>query len=327
LPNCIEPQSVFNVLTMTSYVIKRLLSLIPILLFTSFVVFSLVRLTPGDPALIMVGGRRTSEETLAAIREKYGFDQNVFTQYARWAGNAVRGDIGESYRLKQSVRGLIFERLNITLKLITFSVILSLIIAIPLGILAAVYKNTWIDYLASLIALLGLSSPVYFSGIVFILIFAYTLGWFPALGVGKGFWDQLHHLVLPASVLALNMASLTSRMTRSSMLDVLNNDYIRTAKAKGVAFSKVVLRHGLRNALIPVITVASLQLGFLFVGSVLVEFTFGLGGLGSLITDAIQNRDYPVVQGTTLFLVTVFVLLNLLTDMLYVAIDPRIRYS
>jgi peptide/nickel transport system permease protein len=312
---------------MTNYVIKRLLSLIPILLFTSFVVFSLVRLTPGDPALIMVGGRRTSEETLAAIRQKYGFDQNVFTQYARWAGNAVRGDIGESYRLKQSVSGLILERLNITLKLIVVSVILSLIIAIPLGILAAVYKNTWIDYLASLIALLGLSSPVYFSGIVFILIFAYTLGWFPALGAGKGFWDQLHHLVLPASVLALNMASLTSRMTRSSMLDVLNNDYIRTARAKGVAFSGVVLKHGLRNALIPVITVASLQLGFLFVGSVLVEFTFGLGGLGSLITDAIQNRDYPVVQGATLFLVTVFVLLNLLTDMLYVAIDPRIRYS
>jgi peptide/nickel transport system permease protein len=312
---------------MTSYVIKRLLSLIPILLFTSFVVFSLVRLTPGDPALIMVGGRRTSEETLAAIRQKYGFDQNVLTQYVRWAGNAVRGDIGESFRLKQSVRGLILERLTITLKLIVFSVILSLLIAIPLGILAAVYKNTWIDYLASLIALLGLSSPVYFSGIVFILIFAYTLGWFPALGAGKGFWDGLHHLVLPASVLALNMASLTSRMTRSSMLDVLNNDYIRTAKAKGVAFSRVVLRHGLRNALIPVITVASLQLGFLFVGSVLVEFTFGLGGLGSLITDAIQNRDYPVVQGTTLFLVTVFVLLNLLTDMLYVVIDPRIRYS
>jgi peptide/nickel transport system permease protein len=312
---------------MTSYIIKRLLSLIPILLFTSFVVFSLVRLTPGDPALIMVGGRRTSEETLAAIRQKYGFDQNVLTQYVRWAGNAVRGDIGESFRLKQSVGGLILERLNITLKLILFSVILSLLIAIPLGILAAVYKNTWIDYLASLIALLGLSSPVYFSGIVFILIFAYTLGWFPALGAGKGFLDQLYHLVLPASVLALNMASLTSRMTRSSMLDVLNNDYIRTAKAKGVAFSKVVLRHGLRNALIPVITVASLQLGFLFVGSVLVEFTFGLGGLGSLITDAIQNRDYPVVQGTTLFLVTVFVLLNLLTDMLYVVIDPRIRYS
>jgi peptide/nickel transport system permease protein len=312
---------------MSSYILKRLLSLIPVLLFTSFVVFGLVRLTPGDPALIMVGGRRTSPETLAAIRQKYGFDQNVLTQYVRWAGNAVRGDMGESYRLKQQVSSLILERLNITLKLIAFSAVLSIMIALPLGILAAVYKNTWVDYLSSLIALLGLSSPVYFSGIVFILIFAYGLGWFPALGAGKGFWDQLYHLVLPSSVLALNMASLTSRMTRSSMLDVLNNDYIRTAKAKGVGFNSVVLRHGLRNALIPVITVAALQLGFLFVGSVLVEFTFGLGGLGSLITDAIQNRDYPVVQGTTLFLVTVFVLLNLLTDLLYAVIDPRIRYS
>lgn len=312
---------------MPSYILKRLLSLIPIMLFTSFVVFSLVRLTPGDPALIMVGGRRTSAETLAAIREKYGFDQNVFAQYTRWAGNALRGDLGESFRLKQQVSGLIVERLNITLKLIVFSAFLSILIALPLGILAAVYKNTWIDYLASLIALLGLSSPVYFSGIILILIFAYTLGWFPALGVGKGFWDQLHHLLLPASALALNMAALTSRMTRSSMLDVLNNDYIRTAKAKGVGFARVVLRHGFRNALIPVITVAALQLGFLFVGSVLVEFTFGLGGLGSLITDAIQNRDYPVVQGTTLFLVIVFVLLNLLTDLLYAVIDPRIRYS
>jgi peptide/nickel transport system permease protein len=312
---------------MSSYVLKRLLSLIPVLVFTSFVVFGLVRLTPGDPALIMVGGRRTSPETLAAIREKYGFDQNVFAQYTRWAGNALRGDLGESYRLKQQVSGLIATRLNITLKLILFSAVLSLLIAIPLGILAAVYKNTWVDYLSSLIALLGLSSPVYFSGIILILIFAYTLGWFPALGVGKGFWGQIYHLVLPASALALNMAALTSRMTRSSMLDVLNNDYIRTAKAKGVGFTKVVLRHGFRNALIPVITVAALQLGFLFVGSVLVEFTFGLGGLGSLITDAIQNRDYPVVQGTTLFLVVVFVLLNLLTDMLYAVIDPRIRYS
>jgi peptide/nickel transport system permease protein len=312
---------------MSSYVLKRLLSLIPVLMFTSFVVFGLVRLTPGDPALIMVGGRRTSPETLAAIREKYGFDQNVFAQYTRWAGNALRGDLGESYRLKQQVSGLIATRLTITLKLILFSAVLSLLIAIPLGILAAVYKNTWVDYVASLIALLGLSSPVYFSGIILILIFAYTLGWFPALGVGKGFWGQIYHLVLPASALALNMAALTSRMTRSSMLDVLNNDYIRTAKAKGVGFAKVVLRHGFRNALIPVITVAALQLGFLFVGSVLVEFTFGLGGLGSLITDAIQNRDYPVVQGTTLFLVVVFVLLNLLTDMLYAVIDPRIRYS
>jgi peptide/nickel transport system permease protein len=312
---------------MTSYILKRLFALIPILVFTSFVVSTLVRLTPGDPALIMVGGRRTSPEILQAIRQKYALDKSPLGQYAVWVSNAVRGNLGESFRLKQSVSKLIRERLPITLKLIIFSGLLSLLIALPLGILAAVYKNTWVDYLATLISLLGMSSPVYFSGIIFILLFAYTLGWFPALGAGKGFWDGLYHLVLPSSVLALNMAALTSRMTRSSMLDVFGNDYITVAKAKGLAFRKVVLHHALRNALIPVITVAALQLGFLFVGSVLVEFTFGLGGLGSLITDAIQNRDYPVVQGTTLFLVAVFVLLNLITDLLYVAIDPRIRYS
>jgi peptide/nickel transport system permease protein len=312
---------------MTNYILKRLLALIPILIFTSFVVSTLVRLTPGDPALIMVGGKRTSPETLQAIRQQYALDKSILGQYVFWAGNAIQGNLGESFRLKQKVSDLIKERLPITLQLIVFSGVLSLLIAIPLGILAAVYKNSWVDYLASLISLLGMSSPVYFSGIVFILIFAYTLGWFPALGAGKGLWDRLYHLALPASVLALNMAALTSRMTRSSMLDVFGNDYITVAKAKGLSWNKVVLRHAFRNALIPIITVAALQLGFLFVGSVLVEFTFGLGGLGSLITDSIQNRDYPVVQGTTLFLVTVFVLLNLLTDLLYVAIDPRIRYS
>lgn len=312
---------------MANYIIKRFLALIPILIFTSFVVSTLVRLTPGDPALIMVGGRRTSPEILQAIRQQYALDKSIMGQYIFWAGNAVRGNLGESFRLKQKVSSLIKERLPITLQLIVFSGVLSLLIALPLGILAAVYKNTWVDYLATLISLLGMSSPVYFSGIVFILIFAYTLGWFPALGAGKGFWGGLYHLVLPASVLALNMAALTSRMTRSAMLDVFGNDYITVARAKGLAFSRVVLRHAFRNALIPIITVATLQLGFLFVGSVLVEFTFGLGGLGSLITDAIQNRDYPLVQGTTLFLVTVFVLLNLVTDLLYVAIDPRIRYA
>ena len=312
---------------MSGYILRRLLAVIPILLFTSFVVSAMVRLTPGDPALIMVGGRRTTPETLTAIRQKYALDKDPLTQYVLWAGGALRGDLGESYRLKQAVSGLILERLPITLKLIGLSVFISLLLAIPLGVLAAVYKNTWVDYAASFVALIGLSSPVYFSGIVFILIFAYTLGWFPALGVGDGFWDQLKHLVLPSSVLALNMMALTSRMTRSSMLDVIANDYITVARAKGLAYYRVVVHHALRNALIPVVTVAALQLGFLFAGTVLVEFTFGLGGLGSLITDAIQNRDYPVIQGATLFLVVIFVLLNLVTDLLYVLIDPRIRYQ
>jgi peptide/nickel transport system permease protein len=203
---------------------------------------------------------------------------------------------------------------------------LSLLIALPLGGFSALYQNSWIDYVASLICLIGVSSPVFFSGIIGILVFAYWLGWLPALGAGDGFWDQLYHLILPASVLALSMLALTARMTRSAMLEVLRSEYITVARAKGLAQRSVIINHALRNALIPVLTVASLQLGFLFVGTVLVEYTFGLGGLGSLITDAIQNRDYPLIQGCVLVLVTIYVLLNLVTDLLYGVIDPRIRY-
>lgn len=312
---------------MQRYIINRLLSLLPILLFTSFVIFELVRLTPGDPALIMVGGRRTTPEVLQAIRQKYGLERDPISQYIYWMGNVLRGDLGESFRLKQSVTSLIRARLPLTLKLITLSVTLSLLLALPLGVLAAVYKNSLIDYFASLVGLIGLSSPVFFSSIVGILIFAYWLNWLPALGAGKGFWDELYHLILPSAVLAFSMLALTARMTRSAMLETLHSDYITVARAKGLNLWQVVFKHALRNALIPVVTVAGLQLGFLFVGSVLVEFTFGLGGLGSLITDAIQNRDYPVIQGATLLLVTIFVLLNLVTDVLYAVIDPRIRYQ
>jgi ABC-type dipeptide/oligopeptide/nickel transport system permease component len=314
---------------MFTYTINRLLALIPILFFVSFVTFSLVRLAPGDPALIIAGGRRTTPETLANIRARYGLDQDPFTQYITWAGSALRGDLGESFRLKQNVSDLIGERLPLTLKLIGLSTVLSLLVALPLGIISALYKHSWIDYLASLIALVGVSSPVFFTGIVGVLIFSYWLGWLPAFGSGSGdgFWAEVRYLIMPAGVLALSMLALTSRMTRSSMLEVLGSDYIEAARAKGLPERVVVLKHALRNALIPVITVANLQMAFLIVGSVLVEYTFGLGGLGSLITDAIQNRDYPVVQGTVLLLTVMFVLINLVTDLLYAAIDPRIRYD
>jgi len=312
---------------MLRYTAKRLLALIPILIFTSFVTFELVRLTPGDPALIMVGGRRTSPEVLQNIRQKYALDRDPISQYFFWVGNALRGNLGESFRLKQNVSNLILARLPLTLKLITLSVIISTLLAIPLGILSALYKNSWIDYTSSLVGLVGVSSPVFFTGVVAVLVFGYWLSWLPAFGAGKGFWDELYHLILPSSVLALSMLALTARMTRSAMLEVLGSDYIEAARAKGLPTSTIVIKHALRNALIPVVTVASLQMGFLLVGSVLVEFTFGLGGLGSLITDGIQNRDYPIVQGTVLFLVVMFALLNLATDLLYAAIDPRIRYS
>jgi peptide/nickel transport system permease protein len=311
---------------MLRYCLKRLLSLIPVLIFVSFVTFGMVRLTPADPALIMVGGRPTTPEILQTIRAQYHLDQDPFRQYLFWAGNAVRGDLGESYRLKQSVSGLINQRLPITLELILLSTLISLLVAIPLGILSALFKNSWIDGLTALLVLVGLSSPVFFTGIVGVLVFSYWLGWLPALGSGTGGWDQLRHLILPATALALSMIALTTRMMRSAMIEVLSSDYIEAARAKGLPETTVVLKHALRNALIPVVTVANLQIGFLVVGTVLVEYTFGLGGLGSLITDAIQNSDYPVVQGTVLLLVIVFVLLNLVTDLLYAWIDPRIRY-
>jgi peptide/nickel transport system permease protein len=311
---------------MLRYVLQRLLALIPILVFVSFVTFGMVRLTPGDPALIMSGGRQVSAEVLQNIRSQYHLDQDPITQYFYWAGNALRGDLGQSFRLKQDVSGLIRDRLPITIKLIFFSTIISLVVAIPLGILAALFKNSWIDYLSSLLVLAGVSSPVFFTGIIGVLIFSYWLGWLPALGSGKGFWDQIHHLILPAIALALSTIALTARMTRSAMLEVLSSDYIEAARAKGLPERTIVLKHALRNALIPVVTVSNLQVGFLIVGSVLVEYTFGLGGLGSLITDAIQNSDYPVIQATVLLLVVLFVLLNLITDLLYAWIDPRIRY-
>jgi len=311
---------------MLRYVLKRLLALIPILVFVSFVTFGMVRLTPGDPALIMSGGRQVSAEVLQNIRSQYHLDQDPITQYFYWAGNALQGDLGQSFRLKQGVSGLIRDRLPITIKLIFLSTIISLVVAIPLGILAALFKNSWIDYLSSLLVLAGVSSPVFFTGIIGVLIFSYWLGWLPALGSGKGFWDQIHHLILPAIALALSTMALTTRMTRSALLEVLSSDYIEAARAKGLPERTIVLKHALRNALIPVVTVSNLQVGFLIVGSVLVEYTFGLGGLGSLITDAIQNSDYPVIQGTVLLLVVLFVLLNLITDLLYAWIDPRIRY-
>lgn len=309
---------------MLRYFFNRLLALIPILIFVSFVTFSLVRLTPGDPAIIMSGGRQSPSE-LQAIREKYHLDQDPITQYFYWAGNALHGDLGESFRLKQNVGDLIRDRLPTTLRLIFLSSFIALIVAIPLGVLAAVYHNSWIDCVASLFVLIGASSPVFFTGILAVLLFSYTLGWFPALGSGEGFLDGLYHLILPSIALALGMIALIARMTRSAMLEVLSSDYIEAARAKGLPEVTIVLKHALRNALIPVVTVANLQVGFLIVGSVLVEYTFGLGGLGSLITDAIQNSDYPVVQGTVLLLVILFVVLNLITDLLYAWIDPRLR--
>ena len=311
---------------MAGYAIRRILGTIPVLLFVSFVTFGLVRLAPGDPVTIVLGGRKVDPATAAALREQFGLTGDPLSQYAAWLGRAVQGDLGESYRLRQDVVGLITERLPITLELVALSMLMALAIALPLGILQAKKRDSLFDYLGSLFALIGLSIPVYFAAMLGVLVFAVWLRWLPAFGSGEDVLDRFRHLLLPAAALALGTIALTSRMTRSSMLEVLSTDFIEAARAKGLPERTILTKHAFRNALIPVLTVASLQVGFLLVGAVLVETTLGLGGIGSLITDAIQNRDYPVIQASVLLLTIAFTLINLCTDLLYAVIDPRIRY-
>jgi peptide/nickel transport system permease protein len=312
---------------MAGYAARRLLAAIPILFLVSFVTFGLIRLAPGDPVLIVLGGRRISPDLIVQLRERFGLDGDPITQYFAWLGRAIQLDFGVSYKLRQDVSDLILARLPTTVELIALSVLLAIALGIPLGVLQARRRETAVDYAGSFIAFLGVSSPVYFTAILGVLVFAVWLGVLPAFGSGRDPLDQLRHLILPAVVLALGMIALTSRMTRSAMIEVLASDFIEAARAKGLPERTILIKHGLRNALIPVLTVISLQVGFLVVGTVLVEHTLGLGGLGSLITDAIQNRDYPIIQASVLMLTVLFVLLNLVTDLLYGLIDPRIRYT
>jgi peptide/nickel transport system permease protein len=283
-------------------------------------------MTGTDPAVLMAGGRRMTPETLEAIRVKYNLDRSLPVQYATWLGGALRGDLGESYKLKQSVSSLIAARLPATVELVVLGMVLSLLVAVPFGIVAALKQGTWIDRLITGFALAALSSPVFLTGIFGILIFAYTLGWLPAFGSGGAFPGNLRYFILPSSALALNMIALSLRMTRSGMVEALASDYVRTAVVKGLSKRVVVLKHAFANALVPLVTVAGLQIGFLLTGTVLVEYTFGIAGIGSLLVTAIKNADYPVIQGTTLFVVAAFLVINLIVDLLYAAIDPRIRY-
>jgi peptide/nickel transport system permease protein len=312
---------------MARLILTRLVTLIPLMFLITSIVFFMVRFVPGDPARIMVGGQRISEQNLANIRAQYRLDQPLLTQYRLWVGDLLSGNLGRSYRQRTEVTTLIVERLPLTAKLSGFSFLLALLVALPLGVLAAVHRNTWIDVGATIFAVLVASSPVFFTGILLILIFSYRLGWLPALGAGEGGLDTVKHLFLPALTLGISLAAITTRITRSSMVEALTQDYIETARAKGLPARMVILKHAFRNALIPIVTVFGLLFEFLIVGTVLVEHTFGLGGLGSLLIDAVQVRDYPVVQGATVFIAGLFILINLVVDVLYAIIDPRVRFG
>lgn len=312
---------------MLNFLPRRLLQLIPTLFLVSVMIFMLQQLLPGDPALVMAGEEK-DPEVIEQIRKQYRLDQPLPVQYLHWIGGVLQGDLGESMRIKQPVASLIADKLPVTLQLASMAMIFALLIGIPAGILSAVKKGSLWDTGANLFALWGISTPNFWLGILLIFLFSVQLGWLPASGWVSPFEDlgqSLATTVMPAFVLGNAIAAVLMRHTRSAMLQALSADYVRTARAKGLRERAVVLRHALRNALTPVITLGALEFGTLLSGAVLTEQVFSVPGFGKLIVDAVFNRDYAVVQGVVLITATVYVLLNLLADVLYVLVNPRLR--
>ena len=312
---------------MLNFLPRRLLQLIPTLFLVSVMIFMLQQLLPGDPALVMAGEEK-DPEVIEQIRKQYRLDQPLPVQYLYWMGGVLQGDLGESMRIKQPVASLIADKLPVTLQLATMAMAFALLIGIPAGILSAVKKGTAWDTAANIFALWGLSTPNFWLGILLIFLFSVQLGWLPASGWVSPFEDlgqSLATTVMPAVVLGNAIAAVLMRHTRSAMLQAMSADYVRTARAKGLRERAVVLRHALRNALTPVITLGALEFGTLLSGAVLTEQVFSVPGFGKLIVDAVFNRDYAVVQGVVLVTATVYVLLNLLADVLYVLVNPRLR--
>jgi peptide/nickel transport system permease protein len=312
---------------MLTFLGKRILQLIPTLFFVSVLIFSLQQLLPGDPALIMAGEER-DPEVIAQIRKQYRLDQPIPVQYVYWIKGVLTGDLGESLRIKVPVRDLVLEKLPVTLQLAAMAIVIALVIGISAGIISAVKKDTVWDYGANVFALWGISTPNFWLGIMLIFLFSVQLGWLPASGyvrLSENWRASLASTIMPAFVLGNAIAAILMRHTRSAMLQVLESDYVRTARAKGLLERSVILKHAMRNALTPVITLGALELGTLLSGAVLTEQIFSIPGFGKLIVDAVFNRDYAVVQGVVLVTATTYIALNLLADIAYVLVNPRLR--
>lgn len=315
---------------MGPYILKRLLYLIPVLFIVSVIVFSLIHLIPGDPATILLGTEAADEELLERVRESMGLNQPIHVQYGIWIRHVLQGDLGESISTGKPVSQLILERLPFTVELALYSLLLILILAIPFGTMAAVSSRRGVEFAFQSFTLLGLSVPDFVSGILFILVFSVSLGWFPIVNFPALTAAPLLNLkafFLPALTLALPQAAAISRMVRSSVFDVSRQDYTRTARAKGLSERVVIYKHMLRNAMIPTLTLIGIVTGYLLGGVIVVEYVFAIPGLGRLGVNAIAQRDYPTLQAIVLFVVTAFVLVNLLVDILYAYINPRIRYE
>jgi peptide/nickel transport system permease protein len=312
---------------MLHYLLKRLATIVPTIFFVTLIIFGLQQLLPGDPAVVLAGEDQ-DPTVIAYLHKKMHLDDPLPMRYAYWVGGVLKGDLGESLRIQRPVTALIKEKLPVTIELAALAMLIALVIGIPAGIVSAVAKNTAWDYVANLFALWGLSTPNFWLGILMIMLFSVSLGWLPASGYVSPFEDlkgNLAAMIMPAFVLGNAIAAVLMRHTRSAMLQVLNADYVRTARAKGLNERIVILKHALRNALTPIITLGALEFGTLLSGAVLTEQVFSIPGFGKLIVDAVFNRDYAVVQGVVLFTATVYIVLNLLADLAYFYVNPRLR--
>ena len=314
---------------MQRYLLRRALQLVPIMLGVSLITFFLIRLVPSNPALAILGVNATPDQ-IAYINSTYGLDKPIPVQYIYWMGKVLQFDLGRSIVYNQPPMELIISRLPATLQVGLFAMLISLVISLPVGVISAVKKDSILDVLGRFFAFVGISMPGFWLGLLLIIVFAVTIPIFPIFGfvsIFADFAEGIRHQFLPAVTLGLSMAAMVTRMTRSCVLEVLQEDYITTARGKGLSGTLVVAKHVLKNAFIPVITVVGLQVGFIFGGSVLVEVIFAIPGLGRLMVDSIAQRDYPVIQALVLVYAITFVLVNLLVDVLYAVLDPRIRYQ
>lgn len=314
---------------MIKYTIRRLVLLLPVLLVVGILVFSLVHLAPGDPASVMLGSDATREE-IAELRRELGLEEPFYVQFAVWFGDILRLDLGDSFFLDRPVSEALLDRAQPTVLLTIYSLTLTILIGVPAGIISAIKRNSLIDRIVMMVAISGVAIPPFVLGILLILVFAVSFGWLSAGGYTDIREDPIEHfkqMIMPAFSLGFSAAALLARLVRSAMLETLGEDYVRTARAKGIAFRHVVIRHALRNALIPTVTIIGYTLGTLLGGAVVTETVFVIPGMGRLVVQSVLRRDFPVIQGAVMTIAVFYVLANLLVDILYIYIDPRIRYG
>lgn len=316
-------------MALASHILRRFLLTIPAMLAMSLIVFLSIRLIPGDPAQVILGLRATPEN-IQTLREQLRLDEPLWVQYGTWLGNLLRGDLGLDFRTQEPILDQLLARLPVTLEMAALAMVMSVLMAVPLGVIAAVRRRGAAEHGTLALGLLGLSIPDFWLGIMLILLVSLGLGWLPSSGyvpLRESVWGNLSHMLLPSFTLALNLAAVLTRTTRAAVLDVLNRPYLRTARAKGLSERALVMRHVMKNAAIPIITVMGMQLGYILGGAIVIEQIFSLPGVGRLTLNAVLERNYPVVQGAVLLITFTFMLVNILTDALYAVLDPRIRYS